>query len=458
MFENFSILTTPHGVEKRELSLAQVAEHIKLSGSPMSSGGPSRSYSQVAAVFACVRAKAEAMGRLLLQVSAISGEMIESGPLVELAECPNPKTTSRLFWRDTSAYLDLFGRCHWWLTRDALGRPVEAWPVNPLQMKPMCNRATGELVAWRYRAAGAMSGQEVLIPADDVHTLIDPDFDSPDRPFDGLGPRKVAARAISQTWKSDLANEASLDNGVEPGGTFVSPGDLTVDQVRDMKETITDRHSGVMNRRHHMILYGGMDWKTFGTSFADMEFAELKRMSLTDICAAFNCPPPVIGYYNDSNYAHAESSQTAFWTNTIMPRAEWLAEEWTLAILKPYDADRSLSVTAARRSALAANLRNYGPVQRAATKAMRQGRGFYAWFDASTVPAMQKAWLSLAEQVGKWTAAGVPLNDAMATFGLPFKPVPWGDTWFKEIGKVDVRESYTPGDSDPDFTLPPRID
>ena len=67
-------------------------------GGGSNGGGPQRSYGQVAAVYACVRARAQAISGMPLTISTGDDEVIESGPLVELAEQPNPGMTGRVFF------------------------------------------------------------------------------------------------------------------------------------------------------------------------------------------------------------------------------------------------------------------------------------------------------------------------------------------------------------------------
>ncbi len=211
--------------------VGQVVEHFRQRGLLTGGDEASGAYRNVVAVFACVRKKAEAMAKMLLMTSSIDGQVIESGPLVQLAERPAPGLTGRKFWRLTSSYLDLFGRFHWRLVKDAVGRVLEVWPINPLLMKPVIDRATGELRAWRYRATGKQAGQDETIPADEVHTVIDSDLEDPQHPFEGLSANRAAQRAIAQVYKADLTNLASLDNGVEPGGAFVMSGTASEGQA-----------------------------------------------------------------------------------------------------------------------------------------------------------------------------------------------------------------------------------
>ncbi|MBI1369140.1 MAG: phage portal protein [Planctomycetes bacterium] len=411
---------------------------------------PSQTYSRVAVVYACVREKAKAIGGLPLMISTGEDKIVESGPASALTEQPNPNMTARAFWSHTSAYLDLFGRVHWWLELDSIGRPLSVIPINPLQMKPIVDRSTGKLTGWRYSAAGALRGRQMTIPVDEVWTIIDPDYESPDCPFEGLSPRKAAMSAIAQYWKADIANESSLDNGVTPSGAFVFPPTMTVtkDDRRDITDELRQFNQGVENRRNYLVLGGGMDWKQLGADFADMEFSELKAMSRVDICAVFNVPPPVCGFYEDSNYAHSDSAEQNFWVRTILPRGVWLAEEWTIGVLRRFEGDRSLAAANASTRRLAIDERVTFGYRSASKAASRSRRKLYAWFDSSGIPAVQKAMLAMTQSLKTWFEMGVPLNQIIRASGAPFEEVTYGNTWFKPIALVDVAEDSTPGKND----------
>lgn len=415
-----------------------------------SGAGPRKSYSQVGVVYACVRARGEAIAGMPLMISAGDDEVIESGPLAELVEQPNAAMNGRAFWLATSALLDLFGKVHWVLDRDTIGRVAAVYPVAPPQMRALTDRRTGEVTGWKYRPAGRLAGFEETLAPDEVHTIIDPDFEDPHNPLKGLSPRAAVSMAISQYFKSDLANEASLDNGVEPGGALRTQGnkELTETQRRELKQWVADHHSGVRNRRRFMLLEG-LEWQQIGAAFKDMEFTELKKMSRADICSAFQVPGPVVSLFEDSNYAHANAAQEQFYTNTILPRAARLADEWEVAVLRPYQGDRSLAMSEARtvklvRRGLCAH--GFLSARRAAA---RSGRRFYAWFDSSQVAAVQRAALGVAETAMKWHGMGVPLNSILRATDAPFEEVPWGDRGYKPIGLIPYDEDLLDTIDDP---------
>lgn len=431
--------------------MAQIVNQIKLNRSHSIGDGPANPYSEVVVVYAAVKVKANSVASMPMMISTIDDQVIESGPLVELAEQPNPGMTGDKFVQATSAILDLFGKVHWVFVLDAGGRPTEIYPVSPLQIKPLRNRSTGELLGWSYLPAGAKPGQEQRLSPEEVHTIIDDNWDDSD-PLSAISPRHAARRAISQYYKADWANEASLDNGVEPGGALVAPpeSNLSVDQRNDIREQINERHSGVQNRRRWMLLEGGLTWQQIMANFGDMEFTELKKMAREDTCAAYGVPPSVLGWFADSNYAHADAARQSFWIETILPLASRIAKEWDIAVNAKYQGDRSLRMIDASKRALTDDERVSMGRRSACKRAARQGRKFYTWFDSSQIAIVQLARLATVDTVVKWNSAGVPLNALIRAVDAPIEEVPWGDTWWKDFGKVDVQEEASlPGMTDP---------
>ena len=394
-------------------------------------------------MFTCVQRKADAMARMSMMISTAEDLVVETGPLVELSLSPNPAMTWRAFIRATSAYLDLTGRAAWKIDAPA-GVPVAVWPLVPSRLRPDRDRGTGRLLGWKYHHAG---GKTEPFTVEEVHYFCDPDFEAGDT-LEGLAPRAAVAMAIDQYYKADLANISSLDNGVEPTGALRAPDTLTEAQIGLLRQELRDHHAGVLNRKQFMLLMGGLEWQQMGAAFKDMEFIAGKEMAREDICSAYGVPPAVAGFYKDSNYAHADAAERIFWTGTILPRAEWIAEEWTRGVLDRFAHDRTLAVVDARRSPLAgAKSRHFMNARR---RAVGTGQRYFGWMDAGGVEAVQRANLAIVDEVEKWVGLGVTLNDALRATNAPFQEVPWGDTWHRPAGLIDVRtqleEPATPDD------------
>lgn len=420
---------------------------------------PSQPYSMVTVVYACVEARALALSRMPLTISTADDQVIESGPLVQMVERPNPKMTGRQFWKATSSFLDLFGKVYW-VRDDSLSGKAREWYVySPLQIKEIRDQATGEIISYEYRPTGTYAGHVETLEPDRVHPITCPDYNKPNYLASGLSKAKVASSVIAQFYKADLANESSLDNGVEPGGAFTMKGKPSPKQIDDFREQINDRHEGVMNRRRYMLLYGGLSWEQMAANFTDMEFVELKGFARTEICATYGVPPAVLGYFENSNRAHADAADIQFWNNTVLSQGVWLAEEWTDAVIDPAAEDNSLTFRDGMKSCRTRLIERRESTTSTCKQAIRSARAFdrkyVAWFDPSGIPAVQKSRLELAKEGAVWIDKGVPLNSVIDSFDLPFEKPPWGDTYYKPIGLVDVQDDQgLPDYDDPDGSPP----
>ena len=102
-----------------------------------------------------------------------------------------------------------------------------------------------------------------------------------------------------------------------------------------------------------MLLEGGLDWKPFGLSPADMDFVEAKHVASREIALAFGVPPMLLGVPGDNTYANYKEANLAFWRQTVLPLARKTAralEGW----LRPwFGADVEISCEEAEIPALA---------------------------------------------------------------------------------------------------------
>lgn len=400
-------------------------------------------YSKVGVVYACVKRKAEAMAMMPMRISDANEQVIESGPLAQLAECPNPKLTGRNYRRALSAFLDLFGVAYHVNVMTTDRTDVLHYTVrSPVEMTELKDRTTGDILAYEYRPVGA-SGAKQTIPAEQVHRIVDADFGSGDlsRP---LAARRAVGLAIRQYFKADTANDQSLEFGASGGMGLRSERNLTDPQKKDLLAQLRERHSGYNNRHKWMLLEGGLTIEKLFNSFQEMEFTGLKTMSREDIAVGFGLNTIVLGYQATGGLGSGQTLDAAHlivWTDTHLPRADWLAEEWSEAVLTPLNNNVSVSMTQlARRRALLVGERRLRHRRAAAARALAKGSTYHAWFDSSGVPILQRSSLDLAKQATEWIDKGVPLNQVVRAFDVPFEEVPWGETWWRNAGLVDVQD------------------
>lgn len=405
-------------------------------------------YSQVGIAYACVKRKADAMAMMPMRVSDKDEQIIESGPLAQLAERPNSKLTARNYRRAKSAFLDLFGIAYHINFLAADGEVLGYDIKSPVEIRELKDHGTGEVLAYEYRPVGAPGKLDIIEP-ERVHRIVDADFGSGDitRP---LAARRAVGLAIKQYFKADAANDRSLEHGASGGMGLRSEQTLTPEQKKDLLAQLRERHSGYA-KRHGWLLLEGLTVEKLFNSFQEMEFAELKRMTREDIAVGFGLNTLVLGYQATGGLGSGQTLDAAHlivWTHTHLPRAEWLAEEWGEAVLTPMDGRVSVLGMLAERRGPTITERKVAMRRTLATRAKARGADCYAWFDPSGVPVLQRAALELAKQASEWIDKGVPLNQVLRAYDIPFEEVSWGDTWWRAAGLVDVQDT-TPLIDDP---------
>ncbi len=415
-----------------------------------SANRPNKPYRQVPVVRRAVSTKAKMLASMPMRLSTSDDRIIESGPLIDLIECPNPLMGRVDFWKSTSTWLDLSGACHWVFTRMQGSRPTEIVPVSSWQMRPVVDRMTGELKKWRYRAVGTSWSDAVDIMPDEVWTVGEDAFD-PDKPFGYSSPLEAAGMSISQVFKADLANEASLDNGVEPGGVFTIPGTPTEPQLADARRQIKER-AGSRNRRRHLVLYGGMTWESISSSFSEMEFSTLLKLKQTDVCIAIDVDPAAIGLVEGGRYEFVKSAKASLWTDVIIPRGIELSDEFRRGVIDRWSGTRAIRHTkAVKRAVPARTAQRTSPSYAAAREAIAtRPAGITAWFDSSRVPAVREMQLDLlkggAILINDYKQ---PPADVLDLLDVGVQTHDHQKVGWQKTGEMPIDEP-APGENDPD--------
>lgn len=427
------------------MDLREFASYIE---GKVGSGTVRNPYSSVVTVYACVRQKAAALCKLELRASDHNEEVLEDGPLVALLEQPNPKTSKRAMLRQISSWLDLRGVVY--LIKRLSGNVITAmYAVSDLEM--IEHRVNGELIELIYTPING-GGSERFTP-EEVHIIRDPDFGSGDL-NKSLSPRQAASLAISQHYQADLANDHSLRHGAGGGLGLVTQGNLTPDQRKALDSDLNQKYSGPKNRHRWMLLEGAMSVEKLFSTFAEMEFTDLKYYSREDICVAYGMNPLVLGFGGREGLGsgqHTEAAHLIVWDDTHLPRAQWIAEELCDAIIPHVQRDRSLSMRDAKRRSMTTVERRRRAYTRTRQRSLALGYRYSIWFDDTSVAIVLRSKLDLAKLAGEWIDKGVTLNNVIAAFDMPFEEQPWGDTWYKPFGLVDVQDGDAqgaPGDDD----------
>ena len=336
------------------------------------------------------------------------------GEWLELLEDPNPFLSSAQTKKAIVVWLSLSGETM--IVKESReDRPIEPdeiplriWPLNGKDFDPIVDRRTSRLRGWAHRAQGAEA--RIFLPHEVVHVK----YYNPYDPLRGLAPWEASMLDARQDFKASIYNEAFFENDATPGVVLVSQKPLHRDQKKDLQEAWENRHRGFTRRRRVALLQGGLDIRELSATHREMEFVQLKNMTLTALLGIYKVPRQELALEEHDNRATALARDRGFWTKTLIPIMRLIEDElWTQLTKDPSD-----------------------------------GR-VWIEFDLSVVEALNEGLDAKLEMVRKLQEAGYTLNQANEFLGLELpKPDPEvGDQVWVPPGLVPIEAVKFPDSS-----------
>ena len=411
---------------------------------------PTRPYAQNEWVFICVNEIIKAARSVQLMLSTADDKIVESGEAWDLLY-NNPDLPFSRFITETVGFFSLYRTVYWIILDSNVKRPQKIQVVGPQQLRPVIRQGT--LVGWELKTS---SGRRVPLFVEDVIVVADFNPDDPLGNVAGLGPATVGKLAISTSYQAALLNESVLANGGKLGNLITIPGQLADDEKRSLISQFESRHRGARNAGRTAIITGGGDIKSLSQTMADLQMLELRGFDAKTIFALFGVPPELGGLATEAQYAHGPAQQR-FIINTVMPQLAFIGDHITTSLLSRFykttatvHLAESKSFTG-RKSISLPRRRSY---QMAKAAAISSNNPLFAWFNVDDHPTIQEMKRETAEKVLNYTKSGIPLNQLIDAYDLPFEHVPWGDDWLVSAGQLPARYIIEAG---PDALLGPAL-
>jgi len=403
---------------------------------------PNRPFSQNEWVYICVNAIVEAVRSVSCIISTADDKVVESGEAYDFLFTKNPLGSFSKFITETAGYLALYRLCYWvFLDKDLLA-PKSLLVVGPDQLRP--DIRSGIVTGYTLTLAG---GQQVPLFLEDVWVLAD--FD-PYKSAVPAGPAGVGRISISTDYQATLLNEAIFFNGGKLGNLITLPqGVILTSEERQLLITQFEaRHGGARNAGKTCLMTGGADVKQLAQSMVDIQALDLSKFTASRICTLFGVPLEIAGLSPEAQYAHGPAQQR-FIVNRIVPLWRFIAEHITSGILDKFrfrenrGIDFAKSIFTGSRLSLKARPSYRTEKQ----KAVRSNQKLFAWFDAESHPTIQEMQRETIAKVLLYTDKGVPLNQLIDVYDLPFntEQIPWGNDWFISMGLVPARWTLEAG-------------
>lgn len=365
-------------------------------------------YRQSAWVYSCVDAISRNLCRVPLVLKRDAGDLepsiIESGPLYDLFQNPNPYMTLKILEEATFKYYELRGEAIWILEgRNNITQiPKEIWTFDPIRFEPVLDEKTGWLIGWKYKGKKevSFSVNEVIHfkrfnPYDDIR---------------GMSPIEAVRLGVEQDYYASVYNKSFFENGAKVGGFITIPQgvDLTDEQFTRIVQQFEDRHRGADRAHKIALIEGGGTFAEAKLTQKDMEFISSKKMNKMEILAAFGVNEVVLGDYSSvKSYEGIKAAHKAFWEECLIPKTVYFEETlWSLFFSKI---------------------------------GQRRGKGrIWAEFELANVGPLQQNYADKIETAAKMFTMGWPINHINKRLQLGMKEVPWGDEWYVPGGFLPV--------------------
>ncbi len=238
-------------------------------------------------------------------------EELTSHPLLSLWKRPNPFYTREELLEVSSQHFDLTGEMWWVLLRNAMGMPVEMWPVRPNRMRPVPHPQ--EYISGYVYTVGS---QQIPLNREDVIFARRP---NPVDPYRGIGVVQSILNELGTEQLSARWTKMFFHNSAEPGGIIEYDEGLSDADFDRLVSRWRQQHQGVSNAHRVAIIERGR-WHDRKITQRDMQFEQLRKLNRDIILGAFGMPVHMLGVSETVNRANAEAAEYTFSRWVIRPR------------------------------------------------------------------------------------------------------------------------------------------
>lgn len=270
---------------------------------------------QHAAVWACVRARAEDVAKCPARVVEYQGKERIRRDAPPWLERPNPETTSFELFERTTASIDTDGNGFWHVSKDRLGRVAEVWPLPP-----------ADVMVWRERPT---RGQRTVSPKRFTYGGEDFGLDqvvhfsgfSLAGRLRGLNPIQQHMHTIGLSVAAEEYGEAFFGNGATMSGIVKLPSGAVPDleKVQEMQDGLARDHQGLDNAWRPGVLYGGAEWVQLTIPNDAAQFLETRKYQLADIARIYRTPSHKINDLEHATFSNIEHQAIEWVVDGILP-------------------------------------------------------------------------------------------------------------------------------------------
>jgi HK97 family phage portal protein len=392
-------------------------------------------------VYGCITARREAIGKVPYRISDPDGNLVESGPLINLFK--NPRRG--LSWNQYVKQLETYSTLYNVIAIAKVGDqsvPDELVPLSPAYLTPLLgvHAPTATPIVMEYRYNDPWTGAQKTYQPDEL--LIYQGF-NPHAPLEALSPLNVLRRTMQADIVAREQNLALFQNDSRPAGILSNKQPMTKDQAEEVLSFWESRMKGYKNRNRLMATWGGLEYQNVGLTPAEMEYINGLKFLRTDYYIVFRVPPAMIyemmpvemGKGNEAT----DSQKVQWWEDVGLSELDLIASLHQPIVDTYFNQGK---IGRSFRQLTRSQQESYHRfVNRSLIRGENVADGYSIWFDENAIPALVKQRLAKVDQMGKVCSLGYLPNDVndWLDLGLPPHPDNLGRVAFnmQTIGGTD---------------------
>ncbi len=345
--------------------------------------------------------------RAQLQLVNDAGKIVETGPAYKLFRDVNSMMSTSQLIEATVSWVEMRGEAIWILAGRTPGTitgvPVEIIVVDPQYMIHVLNKEETEIVLWKFKKG---SVEIPYMPTEIIH------FKqwNPVSHWRGINPLIAMEPELVSDMLINQSNNSLMKNRGVPAGLLTTEESLTEVQAKEILDMWNKAHGGSDKTGKTAVLGEGTSYKQLALTSAEMEYFKSKQWNRTVILGRYGVPAIVAGYKDETaplSGTDTNEQLKFFWEQTLIPLLKFFEDKLDTEFSKRF----------------APNL--------------------HIRFDISEIAELQADLELLAKRQREDVKAGIlKTNEVREQRGL--EPVPWGDTWYKNLIFVDVQAPLIP--------------
>jgi HK97 family phage portal protein len=293
----------------------------------------------VTVVWACIRILAESIGQLPWAIYERqengNANKVRDHPLSDLLNySPNGDMTTVEFREAKQVNLGMHGNGYSLVDRNVTGNINSLYPIPSARVRPRRDSSTD----WQIVYDVYDRGKKETYPHEKIWHLKGFSADG----LIGFSPLTCMRQVVGTALATEEFQGRFFSNGALPSAVAKISKWLKNADERSLAEANLQRVMSGLNNMHKVhLLEGGMELEPWSMSaLQDLQFVELRRFTLQEICRIYGVPPHRVADLDRATFSNIEQLSLEFVMFTLLPwlrRWEESANRW---LLKPADRRR----------------------------------------------------------------------------------------------------------------------